>query len=191
MHTTFRKVMYVLIFVVLLALIGTVLAHEEREVEGYDLEFGWRNEPALVGFPNGPELYVSIHDEHEGDHEEGDDHDHADEAASAMADVEVSLQVEVTFGPASTTLSLERDFADPGHFIAELIPTRPGDYSFRVFGSIGSTEMDEVFTSADGQFGTVEPAGDITFPDDLPSIVDLLERITQLEARVQELEAGQ
>jgi hypothetical protein len=51
--------------------------------------------------------------------------------------------------------------------------------------------MDEVFTSADGEFGTVEPAGDNTFPDELPSIVELLERIAALEARLEALEAGE
>lgn len=166
------------------------LAHEGREVEGYNLVFGWRNEPALVGYPNGPELFISLH-EHE---DEDTDHDHnteEDEHQDLMAEIDVSLQVEVTFGPATRILELRPAFGETGHYIADLIPTRPGDYSFRVFGSIGDAEIDEIFTSADGSFSSVEPASDITFPDEVSSIVQLLERLDALEARIAELEGGE
>ena len=182
------KSLFVVVIVVFLGLIiGTVAAHEGREVGDYELVFGWRVEPALAGYPNGPEIYISVHEEHEG---EEADHEHEDEA-NPMEGVEVSLQVEVTFGPASRTLEMRPAFGEVGHYIADLIPTRPGDYSFRVFGTIGDTEIDEVFTSADGEFGTVEPASDVTFPDEMPSVVDLLERIAELEAQLESLQSGE
>jgi hypothetical protein len=57
-----RKRLVVVIIVGILALIiGTVAAHEGREVGAYELVFGWRVEPALAGYPNGPELYISLH----------------------------------------------------------------------------------------------------------------------------------
>jgi hypothetical protein len=103
----------------------------------------------------------------------------------------VSLQVEVTFGPSSRILEMRPSFDTPRHFIADLIPTRPGNYTFRVFGTIGGAAIDEVFTSADGSFSTVEPASDVTFPDELPSVVDLLERIAKLEAQLESLQSGE
>jgi hypothetical protein len=180
MFSNFRKVTFVLglILALLLALMGTVMAHEGRELGDYEVVFGWRNEPAIVGYPNGPEFFIRLPEGVEGD------------INAMLSEMEVSLQVEVSFGPASKTLELRRDFRDPTHYIADLIPTRPGDYSFHVVGTIGDMEVDEVFTSADGLFGTVEPISDVTFPDELPSMVDLLEQIEQLEARIAALESS-
>jgi len=45
-----------------------------------------------------------------------------------------------------------------------LTPTRPGDYTFHVFGIIEGFEIDETLSAADGQFSTVEPMEDIQFP---------------------------
>lgn len=177
---------FLLMILLLLIGISVSLAHEGREVGDYVLTFGWRNEPALVGFPNGPELLIRLHSE-EGDHghSDGDEHD------DPMAEIAVALEVEVTFGPESRTLEMRPMFGEIGHYIADVIPTRPGDYSFRVFGTIGDLEIDEVFTSADGSFSSVEPSGDVTFPDELPSVIELLQRIADLEARIAQLEAGE
>src|SRR5688500_5084624 len=126
--------------------VGVVMAHEGREVGEYELHFGWRSEPALTGFPNGPEAFMHVHS-----------HDTAEGAEEAPfpAEIEVSLQAEVTCGSESETLELRPAFGETGHYIADLVPSMPGDYSFRVFGTIGETAIDEVFTSADGQFSTV------------------------------------
>jgi hypothetical protein len=82
-------------------------------------------------------------------------------------------------------------FGETGHYIADIIPSRPGDYSFRVFGTIGDVEIDEVFASADGSFSSVEPASDVTFPDEIPSVLELLQRIAELEAEIEALKAGE
>ena len=170
----------------LMLLTGSILAHEGREIGEFELVFGWRNEPALVGYPNGPELFIRVHEEEHEHEDESEDHEH--EEANPLEAMEISLQVEISFGPATVTRNLRQDFSDPTHFIADLIPTRPGDYSFRVFGTIADAEIDEVFTSADGEFSSVEPASDMTFPDELPSIIDLLERIAELEAQIEALQ---
>ncbi len=170
------------IIVLLLALFtGTLLAHEGREVGEYELAFGWRNEPAYVGFPNGPEVFISFHsDEHGQEHSSDDAHSDEDK----LAELEVALQAEVTFGPATRTLELRPAWGEPGHFIADMIPTRPGDYTFRVFGTIGETAVDETFSSADGQFSSVEPVDAIQFPEPDPTLAELLARIEALEAEI-------
>ena len=179
------QILFAFALIALLALaVGLVSAHEGREVGGYQLVFGWRNEPALVGYPNGPEVIISLH------HEEGDEHDEADHEEVDFSAMDINLQVEVTFGPATRTIDLRPQFGEPGHYIADLIPTRPGDYSFRVFGNIGDTEIDTVFTSADGQFGTVEPAGDIQFPEPDPTVAELLARIEALETLIAEMQGN-
>ena len=141
-----RLILAITVGLLALAVLGPLSAHEERTIGTYDVELGWRVEPAYTGLFNGPELFV--HDEN-GDPVEG---------------LELSLKLDVTFGPASKTLALYQVEDDPGHYTADLIPTRPGDYSFHVTGMMGDTAVDEIFTSADGQFGTVEPVSDIQFP---------------------------
>ena len=97
----------------------------------------------------------------------------------------VSLSAEISFGDQIMLLALEPVFGETGNYVADVIPTLPGDYSFRVFGTIGDTEVDEVFTSADGEFSSVEPATDILFPA-VPSDTETL--IAALEARIAALE---
>ena len=170
------KVRLSILAVLLLIIVGVVMAHEGREVGEYELHFGWRSEPALTGYPNGPEVYIHVHG--------------SDEEAPFPADIEVSLQAEVTFGSESKTVELRPAFGETGHYVADLIPSMPGDYSFRLFGTIGDTAIDEVFTSTDGQFSSVDPSSDVMCP--AAGIVDmaaLLERIEALEARLAELEA--
>jgi hypothetical protein len=98
--------------------LSPTIAHEGREVGDYELVFGWRVEPAIVGVLNGPELTINIHEEGEEQGEDEEDHDEP-------ADVEASLQVEVTFGPASRTIDLRPAFGETGHYVADMIPPVP------------------------------------------------------------------
>jgi hypothetical protein len=174
-----RRVLFAAALAVLAGLLAivslTASAHEQRPIGDYTLVFGWRVEPAVTGYPNGPEVFIRLPEGAEGD------------INDVLADVEVSLQVDVSFGPASRTIDLRREFRTVDHFIADLIPTLPGDYTFRVYGNIGDVAVDETFTSADGLFGTVEPSSDIMFPEPYPDLTDLLARIEALEAQVAEL----
>lgn len=168
-------ILSVLFIFVFSALSVTVFAHEGREVGDYTIEIGWREEPAYTGLMNGPEITVSRHggeDDHtegeatpeaEGEHTNAEEAEHEEENNGVIG-LEDTLQIEVTFGPASRTLNLRPIVSEPGHYTADLIPMRPGDYTFRVFGTIEGTEVDETFSASDGQFSTVEPIEDIQFP---------------------------
>ena len=131
----------------------------------YTLHFGWRVEPAATNLPNGLEVFIADTD---GNPIEG-----------------AELTAVATFGSETTTIQFRQAWQEPGHYITDLIPTMPGDYSFQLTGTIGDTEIDEVFTSADGQFSTVEPSADLMFP----SSRALEQRIADLEARIAALEA--
>jgi hypothetical protein len=123
------------------------IAHEERQVASYDMELGWRNEPAYTTLFNGPEIFV---------HKQG--------TGEAVEGLEDTLQLEVSYGGQSKLLKLRAVEGDAGHYTADLIPTQPGDYSFHVTGKIEDSAIDETFTSADGKFGSVDPVSDIQFP---------------------------
>ncbi len=136
------------LFALLLMLLnGAVYAHEGRIVGNYEIIFGWRIEPAYVGVFNGPEITITNH-----------------ETDAPRRDAEQTLTLTVQFGPQSLPLRLFPVANEPGHYTADLIPTLPGDYTFILTGRLGDLEVNETFTSADGEFSVVEPAADILFP---------------------------
>lgn len=77
-----------------------------------------------------------------------------------------TLKVEVHHLPtdAAREMSLTEMFADPGHYVAEFVPTAPGDYSMRFFGSIEGNAIDETFYSGPNTFDTVVASDAIQFP---------------------------
>ena len=77
-----------------------------------------------------------------------------------------SLEVEITHVSTSTsrTMPLTEVFDDPGHYIAEFIPTAPGDYRVRFFGTIEGNAIDETFDSGPDTFDTVIASDAIQFP---------------------------
>jgi hypothetical protein len=171
---------------ILLAIAAPAPAHEHRPIGPYEITFGWRVEPALVGQFNGPEILIvemPQEGEHDEEAEEGEHHE-----GTPVIGAEETLQLEVSFGDASRILALRPVFNEPGRYTADLIPTRPGDYTFHLTGTIGDTEIDETFTSADGMFSTIEPANDVFFPDEkMVSISDLQAQIDELRAMIEAL----
>lgn len=146
-----RLISILAILTLLLGLVVPSFAHEGREVgEGADkavITFGWRVEPAYTDLLNGPELMIENHD-----------------TDTAVEGLEETLQLEVSYGGKSKVLKLRAVWNDPGHYTADLIPTQPGDYSFHLTGKIGSVDVDETFSSTDGEFSSVNPISDIQFP---------------------------
>lgn len=162
--------------------VAPVFAHGGQQVGEYSIVFGWQVEPAYAGVFNGPEIFIELAHGHEG---EEADHDHAEEG-HFLDGVEVNLTAEVSFGGEATTVVFEQAWGEPGHYVADLTPTLPGDYVFHVTGNIGETAVDLTFDSADGEFSTIAPSEDILFP----SAASLEARIAALEAKIAELEAA-
>jgi hypothetical protein len=138
--------------VALLALalgVAGVSAHEHREVGDYELTVGFWTEPAIVDEPNGLSLDVQLGHGDEGTPVEG---------------LEETLQAEVAFGGQTMPLELSAAFGMPGRYRADFIPTEPGTYSFRIFGSIEGMELDETFTGGPDTFSEVESKDALNFP---------------------------
>jgi hypothetical protein len=152
--------------------VHNVSAHEGREVGPYALELGWQVEPAFVGVPNGPEIFIAL----AGDEEQ------------KIEGAESTLTLTVKFGGQSRVVPLDAAWGDPGHYVGSLTPTRAGDYTFHLTGTISDTVVDETFTSADGKFGTVEPAADILFPDTKLDAATMQSQIDALKKQVDALQ---
>ena len=164
------KKLFMILLLVGFAFSLPVRAHEGREVGEYVIVFGWRVEPAYAGVLNGPEFTVEHHD-----------------TGEAVEGLEETLQLMIHFGDQSRLLTLYPVWGEPGHYTADLLPTRPGDYSFHLFGAIAETEVDEMFSSADGEFSTIEPAADITFPALDDTTAALQAQIDELRAQIEAL----
>jgi hypothetical protein len=127
------------------------LAHERRVLGAgkYDVVVGWDIEPAYVGEKNAASIRISRV---------------GTNPAQPLAGVEKTLKVDIRQGAQTRTFDLRAVFGQPGYYVADIIPTRDGDYVLTFNGSIGEDKIDEKFDSADGKFNAVERATSLEFP---------------------------
>jgi hypothetical protein len=146
-------------------------AHEHREVGAYSMTVGWVTEPAFSGYPNA--VQAILHDANE----------------QPIEDLGDTLKVEVSFGDEkSGPLALEpafgEEFGTKGDYHADLIPTRPGTYTFHFTGSIRGQNVDESFTSSETTFNDVGDDTEVAFPAKDPSRGELAQRIDRIDPRL-------
>lgn len=147
-------------------LVGDASAHGRREVGEHEWTVGWADEPAFVGFKNGVQLFLSL----------GTD-------GPPVEGAEKDLKVVVSIGDRETDpLELRTVFDSPGEYRADLIPTVPGDYTFRFTGTIDGERVDESWTGSKDDFSEIEGTSEVTFPKAAPSNAELAERLEAVES---------
>jgi len=158
---------------------SATFAHEHRAIGNYEFTVGWLNEPALAYEPNG--LFLAVEFFPNGVPEE--ESEEAEAQAQPVEGLEETLQAEIIAGGGAQTkeLTLEPAFNDPGVYESVIIPSVPGDYTFRIFGEIEGKQIDESFTSGPETFSVIEDTAELQFPDNLPSNADLSAQITNLD----------
>lgn len=167
--------------VLVVAVVAPASAHQHRHVTGFETAVGWLEEPAYAGFRNA--VYIRIERE-VGGAAAGGEHSHTDGNTRPVE--KASLQVEVLFGDETSTdktepMPLEPAFDEPGVFTAFIIPTRPGTYTFHIFGTVGNKAFDEFYTSgeaganpdSEGTYNDVREPKEAQFPQQDPSAADL------------------
>ena len=144
-------------------------AHERRTVGPYTFVVGWLTEPSYVNQLNGLDLTVT-------------------ETATTkpVEGLEKTLKAEaITGGGASKQpLTVAARFGLPGKYQGQLLPTRVGDYTFHVFGTVGTTTVDEKFESGPNRFGAIEDTAAIQFPDKVPSSGDLARKLDDANGKL-------
>jgi hypothetical protein len=155
----------------MLVIAGPAAAHEERTVGPFEMVVGFGQEPAYAGQPNSVQLLLS-------------------RGGKPVTDLVDGLSVSVGFGDSSKDVAIEPffeigEFGTPGDYRAWFIPTRAGTYSFHFTGTIGSTEVDETFTSGPKTFDDVANPTDAEFPAQDPTNGELAERIDREVPRLQ------
>jgi hypothetical protein len=140
---------------------GSASAHERRMVAGkYTFVVGFLVEPAYVEDANGVSLTVSDL-----------------QSNQPVKGVEKTLKVEVSAGGATKTMDLKTVFGRDGAYKADFIPTKAGGYSFRFFGNIDGTEVNEKFESGPGRFDDVQAKSAVQFPASVPSNGELAQQV--------------
>lgn len=118
----------------------------------------------------------------------------------AVEGLESTLQVEVTHpaSGAARIFDLRAVQEQPGDYAADLIPTAPGVYEFRVFGTIEGLAVDETFVSrgGGGDFDDIVSPAELQFPETLPETRELESAVrgalnTAQEAQDAALAAGE
>jgi hypothetical protein len=148
-------------------------AHEQRHVNGNDVVVGWLEEPAFAGFLNAVQFIAT---------------------RGGQPVEDARLEVEVVFGgpdaeQRTDPMPLEPAFGAPGEYHATLIPTRPGQYTFHVTGTMNG-QVDEVFTSGPETFDDIQEVSGVQFPEQDPPPGELAEAVTQLQEQLDEAQAA-
>jgi hypothetical protein len=162
-NVVLRTVVFGIFAACIVALAAPAMAHETRSEGGLEAVVGWAAEPAYVGYPNAVQLRLSS-------------------GGAPVANLGPDeLKVEVSFGGQKTApLPLEPAFGSPGEYRAPLMPTRPGDYSFRFFGTIRGAAYDQTFKSGEETFDAPRNPADVSFPAKDPTVGELAARVDQI-----------
>lgn len=149
---------------------GGASAHEERTVGEYEVEVGFNEEPALANQLNG--VFLSVMKE-----------------GVPVEGLDETLKVELIVGGAAANkeLGFEAIEEEPGAYVAAFLPTVAGDYTFRIFGEIEGTAIDESFESGPGRFDSVESLDEVAFPE-VPA--DLTDSVQELQEKVDSLDSS-
>jgi hypothetical protein len=114
---------------------------------------GWDVEPAYQDQKNAASIRIS---------EAGSN------AAVPVEGAEKTLKVSIRQGATTKEFPLRAVFGQKGYYVADIVPTRQGDYQWTFTGSINGDQVNDTFDSADGKFNGVEPITGLQFPQALP-----------------------
>ncbi len=156
----------VVVVVCAVASLGTgapARAHGEKDAGGVTFEFGWEQEPTYAGALNAVHLELF-------------------RGGQPVEGAEDTLHVEVSFGTeTSDPLKLHPVVGEPGVYLARVIPTVPGGYTFRFSGKVDGETFDESVTAPKDGFDEVQGTSDIAFPKQAPTTTELAEKLASLE----------
>jgi len=148
---------------------NVALGHERRAVGPYTFVVGWLNEPAYVNLLNSLDLTVT-----------------ETNGAKAVEGLDKTLKADLAIGGSTTAqpLTLAARFGLPGKYSGYVMPTKVGDYTFHITGTIGTMNIDEKFESGPGRFGSIESTDSLQYPQKVVANSDLATRLDQLQTLV-------
>ena len=120
-------------------------AHTTIQVDPYEIEVGWQDEPPVVGILNAITIDVREPGSVEG-------------VSTGITNAFKKLEASVVSGGASKVLDINTD-PRPGHYYAKIIPTKTGSLQLKLKGEINGVQIDTVIPIED-----VESTSVLDFP---------------------------
>jgi hypothetical protein len=138
-----------LLLIALLAVPGTALAHERRTIGAgkYDVVVGWDVEPTYADMKNAAGIRIM---------QAG--------TSTPVTGADTTLKLSIRQGTSTKELPLRAAFGQEGYYLADIVPTRAGDYQWIFTGSINGNQVNETFDTADGKFDGVQSPTALQFP---------------------------
>ena len=164
----------------LLSLAPLAAAHGHASAGGFNFVIGWSDEPALVGQPNGVQLFVY----------DADDKPITDIPADAISVVVSTAGQDSAAMALSPAFDVEEGFGTPGEYSTDIIPTAPGDYTFHFTGTIHGKAVDVSMSSGDDTFDGVVAPGDLEFPEKQPTLTEVGTRLDRIDGRIETLQSA-
>jgi hypothetical protein len=174
-NTRIHRIMAALCAALVLGLVVlpmSAFAHERRTIANgkYDVVVGWDVEPAFQGQKNGASVRIS---------------QAGSNPAVPVEGAEKTLKVQIRQGATTREFPLRAVFGQKGYYVADIVPTRDGDYQWTFVGSIGDDQVKESFDSADHKFNGVEPLTALQFPQALPDASQQATAVTAAQTDAQ------
>jgi hypothetical protein len=134
MRRTFVRAVGALLLLASLLAPLVASAHQTVTDQGYDIEYGWVNEPVIINQPNAVVINITKHS------------DTTTNTETTPADVDVSgLVISASYGGQIKTLMLQPLGEDtPGQFVAPMMPTVAGKYTIELSGQIDGQTIDTI-----------------------------------------------
>ena len=150
-------------------------AHTTIQVDPYEIEVGWQDEPPVVGLLNS----ITIHVREPGD---------VEGVSTGITNAFKKLEASVVSGGASKVLDVNVD-PRPGHYYAKIIPTKTGSLQVKLKGEINGIKIDAVIPIED-----VESTSVLDFPPTSSSssgqeVTALKNAVTSLQKDISSIKA--
>jgi hypothetical protein len=148
-------------------------AHEVRTVGAYEFTVGWLHEPAYADEQNAVQFILK------------------DSKGNPVDNLGDTLKVEVIYQtqkmPAlSPTATWDPDtgLGMHGEYLASLIPTRAGNYTFHFTGAVNGQAVDQSFTSSPTTFDAVKEPAAVEFPAQDPTRGQISQKLDRIDPRI-------
>jgi hypothetical protein len=133
MRRIFLRVLGALALLSMLLVPLVASAHQTTTDAGYDIEYGWINEPVIINQPNAVVINITKHAT-------------TTDTTATPVDVDVSgLVIEASYGGQTKKLTLQPLAEDtPGQFVAPMMPTVAGQYTIQLSGKIDGNAIQTI-----------------------------------------------
>ena len=120
-------------------------AHTTIQIDPYEIEIGWQDEPPVVGILNAITIDIREPGDVEG-------------VSTGVINAFKKLDASVVSGGASKVLDINTD-PRPGHYYAKIIPTKTGSLEVKLTGEINGVQINTIIPIED-----VESTSVLDFP---------------------------